>query len=245
MLQWKIGCSGFYYPEWKNIFYPKGLAQRKWFEYYCQHFSTVELNVTFYRFPRLMALQSWYDRSPSDFVFSVKAPRVITHFKKFKDSKTVLTEFYAVVHDGLREKAGCILFQFPASFQYDEEILRMMVQLMNKSFDNVLEFRHVSWWNEDVYKVLTENNIAFCGMSHPSLPDDVIQTTDVLYYRLHGVPVLYGSKYESYALQHLKDKISSLENVNRAYLYFNNTAAGHAITNAREILEFQPYAESK
>ncbi len=79
MLKWWIGCSGFHYADWKKIFYPDDLPKRKWFEYYCQHFNTLGLNVTFYRFPQLKSLQNWYDKSPTKFSFSVKAPRLITH----------------------------------------------------------------------------------------------------------------------------------------------------------------------
>src|ERR1044072_2743501 len=83
MKKWWIGCSGFYYREWREAFYPQGLPQRKWFEFYCESFNTVELNVTFYRFPKLEDLQGWYHRSPDDFRFTVKAPRLITHYKRF------------------------------------------------------------------------------------------------------------------------------------------------------------------
>ena len=72
-IQWHIGCSGFHYKEWKEVFYPKGLPQRKWFDYYCEHFDTLELNVTFYRFPEMASLQNWYNKSPARFLFSVKA----------------------------------------------------------------------------------------------------------------------------------------------------------------------------
>ncbi len=79
MKKWWIGCSGFHYKGWRGKFYPEGLPQKKWFEFYCQYFNTVELNTTFYRFPRIGDLRAWYDRSPDGFRFSVKAPRFITH----------------------------------------------------------------------------------------------------------------------------------------------------------------------
>src|SRR5687768_9900518 len=110
MVKWKIGCSGYHYGEWKGMFYPEGLAKSKWFDFYCQHFSTIELNVTFYKFPRVQFLKNWYSKSPLHFTFSVKAPRLITHFKKFKDSQRYLSDFYNTVREGLQEKAGCILF---------------------------------------------------------------------------------------------------------------------------------------
>jgi uncharacterized protein YecE (DUF72 family) len=104
MIQWHIGCSGFHYKHWKEIFYPKEVPQRKWFEHYCEHFKTLELNVTFYRFPQIPMLQSWYERSPADFYFSVKAPRLITHFKKMNDCEKFLNDFYHTVEVGLKKK---------------------------------------------------------------------------------------------------------------------------------------------
>jgi uncharacterized protein YecE (DUF72 family) len=79
-MQCYIGCSGFYNKDWKEVFYPNGLPQSKWFEFYCTQFNTLELNTTFYRFPTIEMLKKWYDTSPADFKFSVTAPRLITHY---------------------------------------------------------------------------------------------------------------------------------------------------------------------
>ena len=118
MLQWKTGCSGYHYTDWKRIFYPEDLPQKKWFEFYSTHFLSLELNVTFYRFPKLDFLQSWYNRSPENFVFTVKAPRLITHFKRLGEAQEALGNFYVTIQEGLKEKLGCVLFQFPSSFKY-------------------------------------------------------------------------------------------------------------------------------
>ena len=106
MINFRIGCSGYHYPEWKGIFYPNDLPKTKWFDLYSEHFNTIELNMTFYKFPRVQFLNKWYDRAPDDFTFSLKAPRVITHFKKLKDSVKYLRDFYLAVGVGLREKTG-------------------------------------------------------------------------------------------------------------------------------------------
>ncbi len=235
MLQWKIGCSGFYYGEWKNTFYPEGLPQRKWFEYYCHHFNAVELNVTFYKFPKLEFFQSWYDRSPNNFTFAVKAPRLITHFKRFVDAQSLLTDFYERLTDGLREKGGTVLFQFPASYAYDPEALERIVSFLSKAYINVLEFRHASWWNENVYSTLAQHDITFCGMSHPELPDDVIQTSKAIYYRFHGVPKLYHSEYDIQKIHQVADRLSVNQDVENVNLFFNNTATGTAVKNARQM----------
>ena len=92
-MEWQIGCSGFHYKDWKGIFYPDKMPQRQWFEYYSSRFHTLELNVTFYRFPQLPFLENWYAKSPDHFSFAVKVPRLITHYKQFKDSQSLLTDF--------------------------------------------------------------------------------------------------------------------------------------------------------
>ena len=112
MAKWWIGCSGFHYKHWKGIFYPEKLAQSKWFDYYNHRFKTLELNVTFYRFPRLSYLEPWYNNSPEIYSFSVKAPRAITHYKKFKNAKQFLDDFYGTIREGLKGKLGGVLFQF-------------------------------------------------------------------------------------------------------------------------------------
>ena len=151
MAKWWIGCSGFHYKEWKEVFYPKNIPLSKWFEYYCQHFNTIELNTTFYRFPRPEALQSWYKRSPNDFKFSVKGPRLISHYKMFIDCERLLGDFYASVYEGLQDKLGCVLFQLPASVKYSDEMLTRIVTNLDPSFDNAVEFRDSTWWNKKVF----------------------------------------------------------------------------------------------
>jgi uncharacterized protein YecE (DUF72 family) len=237
MKQWHIGCSGFHYRHWKGSFYPEGLAQKNWFEYYCQHFNTLELNVTFYRFPQLSFTQGWYKKSPEKFSFSVKAPRAITHYKKFTDTERLISDFYDVIREGLKEKLGCILFQMPPSYNYTEEKLEKIISSLDSSFNNVVEFRHISWWDDKIYKELAKHNITFCGMSHPLLPDDVIINNPVLYYRLHGVPQLYKSPYSPKELKKLADDIKRSRKVKQAFIYFNNDIDTSAIENARQLME--------
>lgn len=231
-IKWYIGCSGFHYKEWKETFYPKGTPQRKWFDYYCTHFNTLELNVTFYRFPQVATLETWYHKSPGNFVFSVKAPRLITHYKKFNDTQRLLDDFYGTAREGLKEKLGPILFQFPANVKYDPALLERITGQLDPAFINVLEFREAGWWREEVYRLLTSHSILFCGISHPSLPDEAIVNTATAYYRFHGTPQLYYSEYPVHFLDRISREILSAKQVRTAYLYFNNTAALAAIHNA-------------
>jgi uncharacterized protein YecE (DUF72 family) len=235
-MNWHIGCSGFHYKHWRGTFYPEKLAMTKWFDFYCQHFSTLELNVTFYRFPQLSFLQTWYQKSPPEFRFAVKAPRAITHYKKFNDTVDLLTSFYDTINDGLQDKLGPVLFQIPPSYNYTEEKLDKILNALNPAFMNVLEPRHVSWWRDDVYKRLADNNITFCGMSHPTLPDEVIQNTPVVYYRFHGVPDLYRSPYSPNDLKRVVESVKQNKKTSQGWFYFNNDVETYAINNAKEMI---------
>lgn len=237
MIDWHIGCSGFHYKHWKGTFYPEGLAQNKWFSYYCQFFNTLELNVTFYRFPQLSFLQNWRLKSPDGFRFAVKAPRAITHYKKFNDSTELITDFYRTVQEGLEDKLGCILFQLPPNFHYSEDHLQKIINNLDNSFLNVVEFRHASWWNDEVYQKLAAKNITFCGMSHPTLPRDIISNAPLFYHRMHGEGQLYASNYEKPQLELLVKEIKSRKNLSEAYIFFNNDIHTYAIFNAMEMLK--------
>jgi len=236
-IQWHIGCSGFHYKEWKGIFYPDKLAATKWFDYYCRHFNTIELNVTFYRFPQLATLQGWYARSPERFLFAVKAPRLVTHYKKFDDCAGLLRDFYGAIGEGLKEKLGFVLFQLPPQLAYSEAMLQRIIDSLNGSFSNTVEFRHDSWWRPEVYQQLAERHISFCGISHPRLPDQVIINTPAVYYRFHGVPDLYRSAYATSKLEETAMQVLADKTVAAAHIYFNNTAGPAAIANARWLID--------
>lgn len=240
-IKWHIGCSGFHYKEWKERFYPKGLPQRLWFEHYARHFNTLELNVTFYRFPSLQSLESWHQRSPEGFSFSAKVPRTITHYQKFKDTQNLIADFYAALKEGLKEKLGCVLFQLPPSFHYSDERLEMVLGQMNPSFRNVIEFRHESWWRQDVQQALAVKQVSFCGVSFPKIVfDDAVTNAPLAYYRFHGVPVLFHSAYELPFLQKIAGQLQDTSMVKEAFIYFNNTASMAAIDNA---LQFKSMTE--
>jgi Uncharacterized conserved protein len=232
-IDWHIGCSGFHYKEWKDVFYPKGVPQRRWFDYYCRYFDTIELNTTFYRFPQFSFLQNWYAKSPAHFLFAVKAPRLITHLKKFNDTRSLMGDFYGTIKEGLGEKLGPVLFQLPVQIPYSEKKLEQLLVQTDKNFTNVAEFRHSSWWKPAVYEALAKHQITFCGISHPVLPDTTIVNTGTAYYRFHGVPHLYYSPYSEEFLLRVLHTIQAAKQVTKAFLYFNNTAQTAAIANAQ------------
>ncbi len=237
-MQWYIGCSGFYYKDWKEVFYPKGWPQKKWFEYYCQHFNTLEINNSFYRFPEYNTLQSWYNRSPDNFTFTIKATRTITHLKPFINTEGIIEDFYGIIKEGLGNKLGPVLFQLPPRLSFSEEVLDRIVSQLDSSCLNIIEFRHESWWRGDVYARLRKEKIVFSGISYPALPNDVICNGSTAYYRFHGVPKLYYSAYEPAFLRQAALLLKEEEQVKRAFLYFNNTAAAAALGNAKFVQEF-------
>lgn len=208
---------------------------KNWFAYYCEHFNAVELNVTFYRFPQISFLETFYDRSPEAFRFAVKAPRAITHYKKFVNAADLLSSFYDTVSKGLKEKLGCVLFQLHPRTVYTEEKMEHIINCLDPAFPNVIEFRHQSWWTEKVYRQLTKHNITFCGISHPSLPDDIIVNNPLVYYRFHGTPELYKTPYTEQFLHKVVTAIKDKRKSKEIFLFFNNDIDVNAPRNAKEV----------
>src|SRR6478735_985150 len=123
---YRIGCSGYYYPAWKNKFYPGSLQPKHWLTYYSSVFNTVELNGTFYRIPKLEDLKKYATATPGDFTFSVKVNRFITHVNRLKEKQSIL-DFQNIIREGLGEKLGMFLFQMPPSFHYSDETLERII----------------------------------------------------------------------------------------------------------------------
>ncbi|MFI5162487.1 MAG: DUF72 domain-containing protein, partial [Sphingobacteriales bacterium] len=154
----------------------------------------------------------------------------------FHDCARMISDFYGTINDGFREKLGPVLFQLPPRLGYNEERLDRIIKNLNSSFNNVVEFRHESWWREDVYQALAEKNIAFCGMSHPELPDEVVRNTSEIYYRFHGVPNLYSSRYSIEFLQKVANVVNDDPKIKQGWFYFNNDYDAIATINAKEMI---------
>ncbi|RZJ29516.1 MAG: DUF72 domain-containing protein [Flavobacterium sp.] len=227
----ETGCSSFNEFHWKGIFYPDDLPRSRWFAHYCKYFRTYEMNSSFYKFPTDRTLAAWYAKSPDDFSFAVKMYKGVTHYKKFKDCERLISEFYAVCRDNLKEKLSTVLFQLPPSYSFTPERLALVIASVDPSFTNAVEFRHKSWWQNEVYDALVANNIIFCSVSYPELPEDIVATTNVAYVRLHGSERLFYSGYAGDYLSELERRISGT-GCEKAYVYFNNTASAEGIKNA-------------
>ncbi len=231
-----IGCSGYYYQHWQGLFYPESLSTSRWFAFYAKQFDTVEINASFYRFPTESAVRRWYRQAPAGFTYSVKAPRLITHQKRFHDCEKLLEDLYHVLA-GLRERLGCLLFQLPPSLPFSKEMLTRVLGGMSPGFHNIIEFRHTSWWRQEVYEALCEKQVGFCAVSAPGLPDNLIVTTSDLYLRLHGNP-WYVQNYSEQELAEWSRRIKDAQ-TDYAWVYFNNDSNAFAPGNAttfRELL---------
>jgi len=230
-----IGCSSFYNSNWKKVFYPENIPSAKWFEYYCTQFNTYEMNGSFYKFPTVRIMENWYNKTPENFLFSVKAPKEITHIKKFIDCEELIKDFYSVCKTGLKERLGCILFQLPPSYQYSPEKLLFIIKNLDLNFQNCIEFRHSSWWIPEVWDQLSKNNITFCSVSHPQLPETIFTQFPNIYIRFHGRTKMFYSEYSSEELIAVNDIISKNEKEKKVFIYFNNTASTAGILNAVEM----------
>lgn len=226
-----IGCSSYNNRFWKGIFYPDNMSGSGFFAFYCQYFNTYEFNGSFYKFPTVKIFDNWYEKAPENFIFSVKAPKEITHIRKFNDCENLLSEFYHVCQTGLKEKLGCVLFQFPPSYSFTSEKLHDIIGKLDLNFKNVIEFRHQSWWNQEVWDAFLAHNITFCSVSHPQLPQTIFKDFPLIYIRLHGIPKMFYSSYDAKELLDIKDATD----LKSAFVYFNNTASEAGILNALEL----------
>jgi uncharacterized protein YecE (DUF72 family) len=230
-----VGCSGWFYWHWRGAFYPAALPTKSWFPYYARRFKTVELNAPFYSWPTVATVDSWVRQSGKrQFVYTVKVCELITHVKRFTGTKTLVRDF-GLIADLLGPRMGCFLFQLPPSFHYTPARLTRILQQLDPSRRNVVEFRHKSWWNERVYEAFRESGTIFCSCSGPRLPDELITTADDVYIRFHGIKTWYRHDYSTAELAVWAKRIKD-SGARTVWAYFNNDRDGYAIKNARALL---------
>ncbi len=225
------GCSGYNYDDWKGEFYPDDMGQEDWFSFYTKKFDTVEINNTFYNLPGKETVESWLEDSPADFKFSIKASRYITHMKKLKmddDLREAVEGFYESIHS-LSDKISCILWQLPGNLHKDTGKLKEFLPLTDDSFHNVFEFRHTSWFSDDVFSILEEAGAACCSLSCPEdeLCGELFTISDTVYIRMHGREEWYKGSYKKEELNNWLRKLKESE-FKEAYIYFNNSVDAFA-----------------
>lgn len=232
-----IGTSGYIYQHWSDVFYPLDIPQNKWLEHYCRYLDSVELNVSFYRLPSIAAFKGWCRRTPKNFRFAVKGSRFITHIKRLKDPADSLKILFSRANE-LKEKLSVVLWQLAPQFKLNMERLEKFVKILSNIAPcrQAFEFRHPSWFCEDVYKILKKADIPICMADYPECSKGAPDLASFLYIRRHGTSgFLYGGCYSEEQLRQDADFIKAKKK--DCYIYFNNDACGFAVKNASRLKE--------
>jgi len=225
-----IGTSGYSYKEWKGNFYPEDIKPDKMLNFYSGKFLTVEINNTFYRIPQKSVMETWKKQVPKDFRFSIKAPKKITHIKKLKDVEDDNKYFIDTI-SSLGNKLGIILFQFPPYFRKDLEILKIFMDLLPKDISAAFEFRHESWFEEDVYSSLREKNFPLCLSETDEEPHvEIINTSTRGYLRLRK------SDYSKSEIKKWFEKIKK-QNWEEAFIFFKHEDGAKGPKFAQQLIE--------
>lgn len=215
-----IGTSGYNYKEWKGTFYPSELPEHDMLRYYAERFSTVEINYTFYRMPTVRVLQGWAKESPDGFVFTLKAPRRITHDLRLRDAGDPLT-YFCDTAKALKKKLGALLFQLPPFLKKDLSRLEDFLHQLPPGFRPAFEFRNQSWFADDVFECLRRFDVALCIAEHEDLRVPFEQTAHFGYLRLRR-PDYSDGDLSAWA-QRLTDATARWTDV---FVYFKHEAAG-------------------
>lgn len=227
-----IGTSGWHYKHWKGRFYPTDLAEKDQFDYYSRHFSTVEINNSFYMLPAKETFASWREASPDNFLFAIKASRFITHMKKLNLDAQGVKKFFSHA-DKLKEKLGPVLFQLPPKWNVNEERLENFLSVLPHGHHYAFEFRNHSWYNDDVYAILKKHHCAFCIYELEYHVSPLQVTADFVYVRLHGPGKKYQGSYSNSVLQTWADRCIKWRDENKeVFVYFDNDQEGYAVKNA-------------
>jgi uncharacterized protein YecE (DUF72 family) len=230
MSEVRIGTSGYVYAHWKGLLYPPLLPPGRWLSLYAQLFRTLELNTTFYRLPPPGASARWHDATPGDFVFAAKGSRFLTHMKRLLDVSGGPARFFERLA-GLGAKLGVVLWQLPPKMRPDHGRLDAFLERQPRAVRHAVEFRDERWYSEDVCRVLDRHGAAFCEHDHLLRPPPRL-TGGFRYVRFHGATAP-GGRYGRGGLRGAATELARWRDAGGdAYVYFNNDAGGHAITDA-------------
>jgi uncharacterized protein YecE (DUF72 family) len=232
-----IGTSGWSYEHWDGVFYPPGTPQRDRLAYYVQHFPTVEINSTYYRWPADSIFASWRRRVPQHFRISIKAARGLTHGARLYAPEAWLERISRSLQ-ALDEACGVLLVQLPPDMAYDHARLSFFLGQLPSWIQVAVEFRHPSWHQEAVFELLERHDAAYCVMSGAQLPCILRATAPFVYVRLHGPDPqhLYAGLYTDDQLQWWAERVREWQSMGReVFVYFNNDGYGNAVRNAQTL----------
>jgi len=250
-----IGCSGWSYEGWKGTFYPKKLENKDYLSYYSKFFKFVEVDSTYYHIPSRSTVRSWKDRTPEDFRFSLKFPKVITHEKKLDDVvKPLSILFYSL--EPLIDKTLTLLIQLPPFLTHKKGFnpLQDMVHHLDKRFRYSLEVRHFSWFTDKVYDLLKENDISLVWSVRDELEIPSILTSDQIYVRFIGDrsisehdfgKIVKDRRKEMFEyVQKIRNAQNENTNIHDVLIAFNNHFAGFGPQSVNDFLTFLGMSET-
>ena len=227
----RIGTSGYSYAEWKGNFYPEKMAAKGMLRYYAERFSTVEINNTFYRMPTEKLLSGWAEQVPESFTFVIKAPKRITHDKRLKECRELLTFLFSVTTT-LGSRLGPLLFQLPPNFKKDLPRLQAFFDDMPERRRMAIEFRHASWFDDEVFETLRAHGAALCVADTGEEPvAPLVATTDWGYLRL---------RREDFSDEDLRDWARRIREQpwKEAYVFLKHEEEGKGPKMAARLMDF-------
>lgn len=231
----RIGTSGWSYDHWTDVLYRPGLPSARRLARYIEEFDTVELNASFYRWPKDSTFAGWRAQLPDGFTMSVKAHRGLTHYRRLGTPQPWIERFEQCWHT-LGDRHGVLLVQLHPEQRRDDDRLDSFLAAMPDWLRVAVELRHPSWNDPAVYALLERRHAAYVVMSGAGLPCIPRATTDLVYIRMHGPDpeAMYAGSYPPDELQQWAERIAEWDGEGRdVWMYFNNDPHGHAVRNAR------------
>jgi uncharacterized protein YecE (DUF72 family) len=239
----KIGTSGWQYRDWRGRLYPAGVPQRRWLEYYAQHYLTVENNNSFYRLPPRETFESWRERTPDDFVMAVKASRYLTHVRRLRDPAEPVARLLGAAA-GLGPKLGPVLLQLPPTLKADPDALDVCLGAFRTAAGAqgvqgpqiAVEPRHESWWTEEIRRILIAHDATLCWADRRGRPITPLwRTASWGYLRFHQGTAQPRPSYGRQALRSWVARVSETwPDEADVYVYFNNDTGGAAVINSAQ-----------
>jgi uncharacterized protein YecE (DUF72 family) len=229
-----VGTSGWQYRDWRERFYPRGVPQRQWLQFYADRFATVEINSAFYRLPEWDTFRHWREQTPQDFCAAVKVSRYLTHVRRLHDPAEAVARFLERAA-GLGAKFGPALLQLPPSLVYDPALLRAVLAEFPDGVRVAVEPRHASWWVPEARRTLEKYGAALCWADRGGRPVGPLwRTAGWAYLRMHAGRAQPRPRYGRTALRSWVRRIEdAFGREPDGYVYFNNDAGGAAIEDAR------------
>jgi uncharacterized protein YecE (DUF72 family) len=225
------GTSGWAYPSWKPDFYPAKLSSAKFLGHYAERLNTVEVNYTFRRFPTEKLLRGWIAATPPEFQFAVKANQKITHISRLKNVGDFTSDFLGALEPLATErKLGPVLFQLPPYLKADVALLKDFLATVPRNVRSAFEFRHASWFSDDVYEALREANVALCNAESEKLETPAVQTADFAYLRLRK------ETYSPTERTFIASTVSDLVKRGDVYVYFKHEDTPEGALSAEQLI---------